>query len=407
MADANGGPPSNGPSAPARGGGRGGYKLPTMGRGAGAGAGAGGAPPAEAAPPAAGADMAAQPVPQMENLSIGGAPPTTPDAPPPMQAPPMQAMHPQQPGSGGHPGFAAQGTPTAGGQMPQMMTPQQIQQMQAQMTPQQLAQWQQQQHAMHQHMMAQMQQQGSAGAMPMHPGQMMPGMPPQMVPYQGVKCGVGLSFHPDESGQYKITGIRPNSPAAACPMLHVGDVLLKVNGVSITQKSVQEIIDMVMGPPNTQVQLTLQAQYGFPHVMTAPFQELPFDHKREKREKEKKKKGKKGSDGLAPENRLFGGGTLPPGFEHLESLRSAQPYTTPSLSVRTVTLNRQLPTQEGPPQQGAAGQQPRPPAVGTVPQVSQKMGIRDVNADAQAVGTPPPPPASGGGSIPEGSEEVP
>jgi hypothetical protein len=55
------------------------------------------------------------------------------------------------------------------------------------------------------------------------------------------------------------------------------------------------------------------------------------------------------------QNKLYGGGQLPPGFEHLEELRSAQPYTTPSLSIRTVQVVRGLPSSSLPtsPQQFA------------------------------------------------------
>ena len=54
-----------------------------------------------------------------------------------------------------------------------------------------------------------------------------------------------------------------------------------------------------------------------------------------------------GKDGGGGAGRLYGGGTLPKGFEHLEELRSAQPYTTPSLSIRTVSLQRALPVNVG------------------------------------------------------------
>mmetsp|Transcript_18570 Transcript_18570/g.60982 ORF Transcript_18570/g.60982 Transcript_18570/m.60982 type:complete len:203 (+) Transcript_18570:1091-1699(+) len=161
-----------------------------------------------------------------------------------------------------------------------------------------------------------------------------------------LKCGVGISFAKNDSGESKITSIRQNSPADLCGQLQIGDTILKIDGKSVYDKSVEEIIELVLGPPNTSVQITIQTQYGFPHVMTAPFQELPFDLKKDKRRRKETSKSNTANDFLRPENRLYGGGRLPPGFEHLESLRSAQPYTTPSLSVRTVNLSRQLPLKQ-------------------------------------------------------------
>uniref|UniRef100_A0A7S0HXS6 PDZ domain-containing protein n=1 Tax=Hanusia phi TaxID=3032 RepID=A0A7S0HXS6_9CRYP len=170
--------------------------------------------------------------------------------------------------------------------------------------------------------------------------------PVALKPAPPVKCGVGISFTKNDSGESKITAIRHNSPADLCGQLQIGDTILKIDGVSVYEKSVEEIIELVLGPPNTNVQITIQTQYGFPHVMTAPFQELPFDLKKDKKRRKDFLKSNSTSDFLRPENRLYGGGRLPPGFEHLESLRSAQPYTTPSLSVRTVNLSRQLPLKQ-------------------------------------------------------------
>eukprot|EP00282_Hemiselmis_andersenii_P012041 CAMPEP_0114113004 /NCGR_PEP_ID=MMETSP0043_2-20121206/2682_1 /TAXON_ID=464988 /ORGANISM="Hemiselmis andersenii, Strain CCMP644" /LENGTH=180 /DNA_ID=CAMNT_0001205127 /DNA_START=109 /DNA_END=647 /DNA_ORIENTATION=- len=165
---------------------------------------------------------------------------------------------------------------------------------------------------------------------------------------QGMQqCGVGISFTQEESGDIKISGIMPGSPASFSDTLQVGDVIVKVDGTALVGKTQQEIVNMVVGPPGTSVQLTVQTKYGYPHVMTAPFQVLPFDQSQKQTKKKRsffsrsaKSLGAKGGleDFTQPQNKLYGGGTLPPGFEHLEDLRSAQPYTTPSLSIRTVNL---------------------------------------------------------------------
>jgi hypothetical protein len=163
-------------------------------------------------------------------------------------------------------------------------------------------------------------------------------------------CGVGISFTKVTSGEIKITGVMPGSPAHQCEAVQIGDVLLKVDGQSVMDRTQEQIINMVLGPPESSVSLTIQSQYGYPHVMTAPFQVLPFDNRRHKKNKGYTKKSETDGENsfISPQNRLYGGGTLPKGFEHLESLRSAQPYTTPSLSVRTVHLQRQLPAPSHP-----------------------------------------------------------
>jgi hypothetical protein len=103
----------------------------------------------------------------------------------------------------------------------------------------------------------------------------------------------------------------------------VGDVILKVDGKSVYGLTEAQIVQMVVGPPESKVSITVQSQYGFPYVVTAPFQELPFDLERDKKNKKKKKHNSPDDDGtgMRAAHALYGGGTLPPGFEHLESLR--------------------------------------------------------------------------------------
>ena len=130
-----------------------------------------------------------------------------------------------------------------------------------------------------------------------------------------MRCGVGICFECTGTSGHTITAVRAGSPAALSDMIQVGDVLLKVDNVSVYGKTQEQIIDLVVGPPNTSVALTLQQEHKMPQVVTAPFQELPFDLKKDKTRKRVNKK----QVGVPPA--LYGGGTLPPGFEHLESLR--------------------------------------------------------------------------------------
>ena len=102
---------------------------------------------------------------------------------------------------------------------------------------------------------------------------------------------------------------------------------------------------MIVGAEGTPVSITVQSQRIYPNVTTAPFQELPFG-------RVGKKKGhiQGGDDNFGFKSNslnssaLFGGGTLPKGFEHLAALRSAQPYNSQSISIRTITLVRHNPS---------------------------------------------------------------
>ena len=157
---------------------------------------------------------------------------------------------------------------------------------------------------------------------------------------QNQVCGVGILFTQDAKGENKITKVVSGSPAAASGRVRVGDILVKVNGYSVVGKSVSDIVSMIQGPQGSRVEISLTSSESKSwNVVSAPFQELPFDYKRDK--SSKKTTTSKGRDDMLPGQRMvFGGGTLPPGFEHLESLRTSQPYTQPCVSLRKVILVR-------------------------------------------------------------------
>ena len=71
---------------------------------------------------------------------------------------------------------------------------------------------------------------------------------------------------------------------------YLGDVILKVDGKSVYGLTEAQIVQMVVGPPQSKVTITVQSQFGYPYVVTAPFQELPFDLERDKKNKKKQKK---------------------------------------------------------------------------------------------------------------------
>ena len=76
------------------------------------------------------------------------------------------------------------------------------------------------------------------------------------------RAGIGMSFHLDTlTRNYVIKEVHPQGSAgqaAANGDLLVGDVLLAVNGLPCTGKLISEVIDLIIGPEGTEVQLTLK-----------------------------------------------------------------------------------------------------------------------------------------------------
>lgn len=69
-------------------------------------------------------------------------------------------------------------------------------------------------------------------------------------------AGIGVSWFNDVStGCYRVAGFTRNSSAAESGMLQPGDVLMDVDGVPATQKSLREVAMLILGPPGTAVTL--------------------------------------------------------------------------------------------------------------------------------------------------------
>ena len=62
-------------------------------------------------------------------------------------------------------------------------------------------------------------------------------------------------FNDVSTGCYRVAGFTRNSSAAESGMLQPGDVLMDVDGVPATQKSLREVAMLILGPPGTAVTL--------------------------------------------------------------------------------------------------------------------------------------------------------
>eukprot|EP00291_Cryptomonas_curvata_P025151 CAMPEP_0172159570 /NCGR_PEP_ID=MMETSP1050-20130122/5048_1 /TAXON_ID=233186 /ORGANISM="Cryptomonas curvata, Strain CCAP979/52" /LENGTH=208 /DNA_ID=CAMNT_0012829181 /DNA_START=140 /DNA_END=762 /DNA_ORIENTATION=- len=144
---------------------------------------------------------------------------------------------------------------------------------------------------------------------------------PDVIPLAEL-CGVGISLEKRPSGCI-ITQVAAGGPAAAA--VATGDMIVRVDGVPVDGKEIQDVVRLIRGRAGTAVTLTIESVEE--DIVPAPFQALPFNAKR---------RGK----GVPAVNygNVYGGGTLPPGYEHLEVLRSNKPYRSPCFSVRNVLI---------------------------------------------------------------------
>ena len=71
-------------------------------------------------------------------------------------------------------------------------------------------------------------------------------------------CGVGVSITADTAGHYVVRSVREDGPAAMLvgEQIRPGDLLLAVDGQSVAGVSPEGLQDMVLGPAQSQVQLT-------------------------------------------------------------------------------------------------------------------------------------------------------
>lgn len=63
--------------------------------------------------------------------------------------------------------------------------------------------------------------------------------------------GVGISFGLTAGGTTFITGMAPGGPAEVSGKLFVGDELISVNGVTVSDRKVDDVISLIVGEPGT------------------------------------------------------------------------------------------------------------------------------------------------------------
>ncbi|EKX53639.1 hypothetical protein GUITHDRAFT_100621 [Guillardia theta CCMP2712] len=160
--------------------------------------------------------------------------------------------------------------------------------------------------------------------------------------------GIGLKVDVEKIGELEnfiVRGFVEGCESKDSESLESGDVIKKIDGHCVGDKTLAQVLCMVLGPCGTTVTLTVEkksyqhtlvpAQFSFLpfHEQTMTCRDVIFKHglafwtDRSKRDK---------CDGI----KVFGGGQLPEGFEHLEVLRTSVPYNTVTFCTRNVILTR-------------------------------------------------------------------
>ena len=79
----------------------------------------------------------------------------------------------------------------------------------------------------------------------------------------------------EHSHEFKVVALSPGGPAQRSGLVRVGDVILKIEGQPLRGLTPQQVVDLITGPRDTQVELLIQSPIVY-DVHTAHFQELPF-----------------------------------------------------------------------------------------------------------------------------------
>jgi len=160
--------------------------------------------------------------------------------------------------------------------------------------------------------------------------------------------GIGLKVDIETVGDQKkfiVRGFVEGCETKYSDCLQSGNVITKVDGKCVRDKSLAEVLFMVLGPCGTTVTLTVEKKHIEQSLIPAPFTFLPIHEQTltcryvffkqgfpfwTSRSKLDEFRGIK----------VFGGGQLPKGFEHLEVLRTSVPYVSTTFSARNVVLPR-------------------------------------------------------------------
>ena len=86
----------------------------------------------------------------------------------------------------------------------------------------------------------------------------------------GEQAGVGVSFQATKSaGHMVVTKLVPDGPADVCKHFMVGDIILRVNNVTVQSKRIPQVVSLIKGPPGTLVVFTLQSTSLNPNVLAS------------------------------------------------------------------------------------------------------------------------------------------
>jgi C-terminal processing protease CtpA/Prc len=74
----------------------------------------------------------------------------------------------------------------------------------------------------------------------------------------GPKAGIGIAFKSAFEGALYVTQVVRGGPADAAGVIEVGDCLYEVDGRDVYKKALQEVMDLILGPPGTAVRLAFR-----------------------------------------------------------------------------------------------------------------------------------------------------
>ena len=104
-------------------------------------------------------------------------------------------------------------------------------------------------------------------AAPKSPGERPP--PPQKSAAAPEIGGIHASLKFTGTGPLMVDKVWPGGPAAKSKMVHVGDLLLEVDGHDVTTRSVKEAQELIIGPAGTSVELKVhQPSKKYPHTVS-------------------------------------------------------------------------------------------------------------------------------------------
>lgn len=87
--------------------------------------------------------------------------------------------------------------------------------------------------------------------------------------------GIGIKFTED-NGEHIVTSLLPEGPADMTRQVMQGDRMVAVDGVALSGKSSNEVIDLILGPPGADLVLTLQSgEYDREEILSPAFQQTP------------------------------------------------------------------------------------------------------------------------------------